>query len=105
MPDMLSLIKQAAVEAVTEDSPMAFLFGIVIEEEVEKEEDELEEGDDEEEEEEEPEMEMFVKIEARFKLKMEQLIIPPSIGELAKDEVLALLRIQGGEKYYVMERF
>jgi hypothetical protein len=80
---MLSLIKQASVEAVEERSPVAVLFGVVAELDP-----------------------VTIKVDERFMLEDEQLIpMPPNQMEaLEEGDSLLLLRVQGGEKYVIWRK-
>jgi hypothetical protein len=82
MSNMLSLIKQAAVEAVSEGLPMAVLFGIV----------------------EAVDPQLIVKVEDRIKLEEKQLLLWEGTGTLDVGDVLFLFRVQGGEKYLILGR-
>ncbi|MDR0326299.1 MAG: DUF2577 domain-containing protein [Oscillospiraceae bacterium] len=81
MPNLLSLIKRAAVEAVDEAAPCAAFFGRV-----------------------ESLLPFRVRVENRLLLEEDQLIWTGKAAESAdeKSSVL-LLRVQGGGKYIVMD--
>jgi hypothetical protein len=82
---MVSLIKQAAAEAIEERLPMTILFGIVLE----------------------LQPELIVEVEQHFRLREEQLIFPADprwSRPIAEGDMLLLHRIPGGEKYLIMGR-
>ncbi|MDR0294324.1 MAG: DUF2577 domain-containing protein [Oscillospiraceae bacterium] len=81
MPNLLSLIKQAAVEAVDEAAPCAAVFGRI-----------------------ESASPLRVKVDDRFTLEENQLTRTRAAARFAASgsEVL-LLRVQGGAKYIVVD--
>ena len=80
MPNLLSLIKQAAVEAVAEAAPCAVLFGCV-----------------------ESGVPLRVKVEERFVLEEEQLLMTGAAAAAGPGAGVLLLRAQGGGKYVVLD--
>ena len=81
MPNLLSLIKQAAVEAVTEDAPCAVFFGKV-----------------------ESLMPLRVKVEERFVLEENQLVMTGAAASFAgPGSRVVLLRAQGGGLYVIAD--
>jgi hypothetical protein len=97
MADLLSLVKQAAVEAVKASNPVALLTGTVTNENP-----------------------LEVRVDQRFTLPADFLIVPHSLrrqelsiggasyviseGVQGGDNVL-LLRVQGGQKYILLDRW
>jgi hypothetical protein len=81
MPNLLSLIKQAAVEAVAEGAPCAVLFGKVASPSPPR-----------------------VSVEDRFVLESGQLVRTEAARELRQGDTVLLLRTQGGGKYIILGR-
>ncbi|GIP18382.1 hypothetical protein J40TS1_40240 [Paenibacillus montaniterrae] len=97
MADLLNLVKQAAVDAVKASNPVALMTGTVIKDSP-----------------------LEVKVDQRFTLTAAFLILPQSMqrkeiiidgtvyvisdGVQVNDNVL-LLRVQGGQKYILLDRW
>lgn len=82
----LEIIKTAAVEAVEQRYPVEFMLGVVIQEE-DKEKD----------------IPLLIELQQKLKLKRSFFIENSLLDGLKEGDKLAILRIQGGQKYYVME--
>lgn len=86
MANLLQLIKQAAKDAVEASNPVQVHFGTVLSEEP-----------------------LEVQVDQRFILPAAALVVPESLGRYegrgltAGDRVL-LIRVQGGEKYVILDR-
>lgn len=97
MADLLNIVKQAAVDAVKASNPVALMTGTVIKDNP-----------------------LEVKVDQRFTLPADFLILPQSMqrkelvingtsyviseGVQTNDNVL-LLRVQGGQKYILLDRW
>ena len=92
MPNMVELIKKAAIQAVNDSMPPAIMFGTVTNTEPLK-----------------------INVEQRLTLNENHLILTSSVSNFTQDAVeykfaltvgekVILLRIQGGQKFIVLDR-
>lgn len=80
MPRLLNLMKEAGTEAVQSGSPCAVMFGKVIDSKPLK-----------------------IKVEQRLILGVKQLIKTENSKKIKKDDSVLLLRMQGGQKFIVLD--
>ena len=83
MHNMINIIKQAAVEAVEASAPVQVLFGTV-----------------------ESASPLTVRVDQRFTLTKRFLLLTDTAQKagLAIGDIVLLLRVQGGQKYVILDR-
>jgi hypothetical protein len=81
MPNLLSLIKQAASDAVNEAAPCAVFFGRV-----------------------QNKCPLRVKLGDRFVLDEAHLVLLEAAKDIEADDTVMLQRVQGGKKYVIVDR-
>lgn len=86
MSDILQIVKKAAIDAVNAQKPMELCFGTVVQEE------DIPEGKP-----------LLIKVEQKKPLTKAFFIDSRNLRGLTEGQKLILLRVQGGQEYYILE--
>lgn len=86
MSDILQAVKKAAVDAVNAQKPMELCFGTVVQEEDIPENKPL-----------------LIKVEQKKPMTKAFFIDGKNLKGLKENQKLILLRVQGGQEYYILE--
>ena len=79
--DFIKIVKQAAIDAVNASNPVAVMFGKVLSTNPLK-----------------------INVEQKMTLTKEQLVLTASIGELQISDEIILLRMQGGQRFIILDK-